>query len=48
VVTKEGSESQVEVLDDTGRIEEIARIIGGEKPTAQAMAFAKKLRDTVL
>jgi DNA repair protein RecN (Recombination protein N) len=48
VVTKEGSESQVEVLDDTGRIEEIARIIGGEKPTAQAMAFAKKLRDTAL
>ena len=46
VVTKEGNESQVEVLDDTGRIEEIARIIGGEKPTEQAMAFAKKLRDT--
>ena len=45
VVTKEGNESQVEVLDDTGRIEEIARIIGGEKPTEQAMAFARKLRD---
>jgi len=48
VVIKEGEESQVEILDDDGRIEEIARIIGGEKPTAQAVAFARKLRDTVL
>ena len=48
VVTKEGDESSVKVLDDAGRIEEIARIISGEKPTAQAVAFAQKLRDTGL
>ncbi len=48
VVTKAGEESRAEILDDTGRIEEIARIIGGEKPTAQAVAFARKLRDTAL
>ncbi|KYJ85903.1 DNA recombination protein RecN [Sulfurovum riftiae] len=48
VITKAGDESRAEVLDDTGRIAEIARIIGGEKPTAQAVAFAQKLRDTAL
>ena len=48
VVTKEGNESRAEVLDDTGRIDEIARIISGENPTAQAVAFAQKLRDTAL
>jgi len=48
VVNKAGNESWAEVLDNAGRIEEIARIIGGEKPTAQAMAFAQKLRDTAL
>lgn len=46
VVTKEGSESRAKVLDNAGRIEEIARIISGEKPTEQAVAFAQKLRDT--
>ncbi|MEA1954668.1 MAG: AAA family ATPase [Campylobacterota bacterium] len=45
VVTKEGRESRVEVLDEEGRINEIARIIGGEKPTLQAVEFAKRLRD---
>jgi len=48
VVTKMGNESRAEILDDTGRIEEISRIIGGEKPTVQAVAFAQKLRDTAL
>ena len=48
VVNKEGDESWVMVLDDAGRIDEIARIIAGEKPTAQAVAFAQKLRDTGL
>ena len=48
VVNKAGNESWAEVLDNAGRIEEIARIIGGEKPTAQAVAFAQKLRDTAL
>ena len=44
VVTKTGESSEVEVLDDEGRVEEIARIIGGENPTLQALEFAKKLR----
>ncbi|WP_294956273.1 AAA family ATPase [Sulfurovum sp.] len=44
VVTKEGMQSRVQVLDDAGRIEEISRIIAGENPTEQAVAFAKKLR----
>ena len=44
VVTKEGISSKVEILDDEGRIEEIARIIAGENPTSQAIEFAKKLR----
>ncbi|BAF72186.1 DNA repair protein RecN [Sulfurovum sp. NBC37-1] len=48
VVTKEGNESRAEVLGDAGRINEIARIISGEKPTEQAVAFAQKLRDTAL
>ncbi len=45
VVTKEGMLSKVEILNDEGRVEEIARIIGGENPTSQAIEFAKKLRD---
>jgi DNA repair protein RecN (Recombination protein N) len=44
VVTKTGNESEVNVLDDSGRVEEIARIIAGENPTSQALEFAKKLR----
>lgn len=44
VVTKEGSISNVEILDDEGRVQEIARIIGGENPTSQALEFAKRLR----
>ena len=44
VVTKTGECSEVEVLDDDGRVEEIARIIAGENPTSQALEFAKKLR----
>ncbi len=44
VVEKENSESRVRVLDEEGRIGEIARIIAGEHPTEQAMAFARKLR----
>jgi len=48
VVTKVANESSAKVLDDAGRIEEIARIIGGESTTTQAVAFAKKLRDIAL
>jgi DNA repair protein RecN (Recombination protein N) len=44
VVTKEGNSSKVKILNDEGRVEEIARIIGGENPTSQALEFAKKLR----
>ena len=44
VVTKKGTISRAEILTDEGRIGEIARIIGGENPTVQAMEFAKKLR----
>ncbi|WP_295417737.1 DNA recombination protein RecN [Sulfurovum sp.] len=44
VVNKEGGTSCVEVLDNKGRVQEIARIIAGENPTSQALEFAKKLR----
>ena len=44
VVTKVGESSSVSLLDEEGRIGEIARIIGGENPTPQAVEFAKKLR----
>jgi DNA repair protein RecN (Recombination protein N) len=44
VVTKEGMLSKVEILNDEGRVQEIARIIGGENPTSQAIEFAKRLR----
>ncbi len=44
VVTKTGMLSKVEILNDEGRIQEIARIIGGENPTSQALEFAKRLR----
>jgi len=44
VVTKVGENSKAEVLDDVSRVSEIARIIAGENPTAEALEFAKKLR----
>ena len=44
VVSKTAERAKVEVLDDAARIVEIARIIAGEKPTAEAVEFAKKLR----
>jgi len=44
VISKESETSRVEVLDEAGRVQEIARIIAGENPTAQALEFAKKLR----
>jgi DNA repair protein RecN (Recombination protein N) len=44
VVTKKNGSSRVEVLNDEGRVQEIARIIAGENPTSQALEFAKKLR----
>jgi DNA repair protein RecN (Recombination protein N) len=44
VVEKEEGVSRAAVLDEEGRIREIARIIAGERPTEQALAFARKLR----
>ncbi len=47
LIKKEGDYSQVIELSDISRIQEITRIIAGEKPTKEAMEFAKKLRATV-
>ena len=44
VIVKEDGVSYAEILSEEGRVKEIARIIGGEKPTEQAVAFARKLR----
>lgn len=44
LVSKKDTLSSAIVLDEEGRIQEIARIIGGENPTAEAMEFARKLR----
>lgn len=44
VISKAGEKSKVEVLNDATRVSEIARIIAGENPTAEALEFAKKLR----
>jgi len=44
VITKDKKESYANILDAEGRVLEIARIIAGEKPTTQALEFAKKLR----
>lgn len=44
LVTKEGEKSQAKELEEEERIQEIARIVGGENPTPQALAFARKLR----
>ncbi len=44
LVSKEGNQSRAKVLCDEERISEIARIIGGKNPDAEAVAFARKLR----
>jgi DNA repair protein RecN (Recombination protein N) len=43
LVSKERGESRVTLLNKEGRVAEIARIIGGEKPNDEATLFAKKL-----
>jgi len=43
LVTKSKVESKVILLDKKGQVTEIARIIGGEKPNAEAISFAEKL-----
>jgi len=43
LITKSGDQSRAIVLDTEGRIGEIARIVGGEKPNEEAVAFAQRL-----
>jgi len=43
LITKEKNLSQASLLNKQGSIEEIARIIGGEKPNKEALSFANKL-----
>ena len=43
LIAREGSVSQAIALDDAGRVQEIARIIGGEGADDEAVAFARKL-----
>ncbi len=43
LVSKINNKSSVTSLDKEGRINEIARIIGGERPNEEARLFAKKL-----
>jgi DNA repair protein RecN (Recombination protein N) len=43
LISKLNNISKVKILDKKGRIEEISRIIGGEKPNLEAISFAKKL-----
>ncbi len=43
LVTKSGAVSQALELDSDGRVQEIARIVGGETADAEAVAFARKL-----
>jgi len=46
LVSKVNDKSSVTLLNEKGRIDEIARIIGGEKPNEEARLFAKKLFST--
>jgi DNA repair protein RecN (Recombination protein N) len=43
LISKLNNHSRVKLLDKNGKIEEIARIVGGEKPNIEAISFAKKL-----
>ncbi|MDD5359947.1 MAG: AAA family ATPase [Sulfurovaceae bacterium] len=43
LITKDENKSKTIVLDDNGRVEEIARIISGERKTQEAIDFAMKL-----
>jgi DNA repair protein RecN (Recombination protein N) len=47
LVTKDTEVSYAKVLDEEERVGEIARIIGGENPAQQAIAFAKEIRESV-
>jgi len=43
LVTKSGDVSHAQELDSDGRVQEIARIVGGETADEEAVAFARKL-----
>lgn len=43
LVMKNRAKSQALLLDRQGRVDEIARIVGGEKPNQEAIEFSKKL-----
>lgn len=43
LISKFNDKSFVKLLDESGRISEIARIVGGEKPNEEAIHFAEKL-----
>jgi DNA repair protein RecN (Recombination protein N) len=45
LITKENSTSFAKVLNRADRINEIARIIGGERPNKEALDFARRLLD---
>jgi len=45
LISKENGKSQATILDRQGRVDEIARIVGGEKPNDEAVNFAIKLLD---
>lgn len=45
LVSKSGGVSKVRLLDRQGKVDEIARIVGGERPNAEAISFAEKLLD---
>ena len=45
LIDKVEGKSRAIVLDTEGRVREIARIVGGEIPNAEAVAFAKRLLD---
>jgi len=42
-ISKSKSKSSVKLLNHKGRVDEVARIIGGENPNFEALSFAKKL-----
>ena len=43
LISKSDGVSKVTLLDKRGQVDEIARIVGGEKPNEEALSFAKKL-----
>ncbi|MBU1958302.1 DNA recombination protein RecN [bacterium] len=43
LISKANGVSKATILDEKGKLSEVARIIGGEKPNAEALSFAQKL-----